>query len=246
MLKINEIQKLTPIKLLIPEYTTKLINIDIKNLFICSSNDNQDYNQTHTIDYYTCKICSYIVKEPLCCLECDDLFCSNCISEWKIKSNFCPHCCKPFKHNRLNKMTKYMLNNCSIKCPVGCKERFKYENLYNHFIICKNTKKLLICKLCDFEIKINLNDSELANYMNKDNAKVNDEQNRLNITNRISIKDSIYQINKEIDMDNINNISNDDDNIIIDSSHVRLCLLQKQSFISYPRKEFYSNSSEVS
>lgn len=193
----NEMQKLSPLKITNVEYSINLENIDMNKFYITQSNDSQQNNENQSMDYYTCKFCYSIVKDPICCSQCDDLFCSFCLKEWINDGRGCPHCrAKPFKESRINKFNKNFLNNIQIICPVGCEDKFKYEYLNNHLKTCKKTEKIYLCKLCNYEIKF-----EIKNENNHTRDKINElskeDENELEEKNSNIINEN--EVNREND-----------------------------------------------
>ena len=58
--------------------------LDIINLDECKAIEN----------CMICTICDGVVYQPLQCVKCENLFCRNCIEEWRKKSNSCPYKCQ--------------------------------------------------------------------------------------------------------------------------------------------------------
>jgi len=177
-------KKLSPIKLTKAEYSLNLFKMDMKNLHIVPENNLTEKNaEAQTMEYNTCKICYSIVKDPICCNQCEDLFCSSCLNDWINDGKGCPHCrAKPFKESRINRFVKNMLNNIVIVCPSGCEEKFIYENLIKHLETCKKTEKISLCKLCNHEIKLEFKDEIPKNKdkSTEDNIEIEKEYQQLN------------------------------------------------------------------
>ena len=109
-------------------------------------------------DFHICKVCFSIVKDPKCCNECEDLFCSVCVSKFTKTNNKCPLCRNsPFIERKINKHNKKQLNEMLIKCPLGCSEEILYENLQKHLDKCEYVTKIYKCTLCNCEIKVENN-----------------------------------------------------------------------------------------
>ena len=76
-----------------------------------------------------CAICKNIVSEPVQCLNCQNIFCKNCIDSWKKKNKQCPFRCsdnKYFKSKRINELLEKLI----IKCE--CNQNIKYRNYFKH------------------------------------------------------------------------------------------------------------------
>lgn len=100
-------------KLRVPEFSISVLNLNMDKIDL-TEKEKYIYNKIEfqTNDYYTCKICCTLVKEPKSCAECDDLFCAKCINNWLSRNNFCPHCkSAPFKERNISKLTRSVLNN---------------------------------------------------------------------------------------------------------------------------------------
>ena len=54
-----------------------------------------------------CPICLDILNDPFLCNKCQNNFCNNCITKWKINNSKCPICCAnaEYIYNRLLKNT---------------------------------------------------------------------------------------------------------------------------------------------
>jgi len=87
----------------------------------------------------TCSICLNILYDPIACKGCDNMFCSNCILEWKKYSNQCPNLCIYEPKSILFPVTN-MLGKIKIKClnyKKGCHSTFSYKDLRNHMESCE-------------------------------------------------------------------------------------------------------------
>ena len=125
------------------------------------------YNQIE--DEIICIICRNIKIEPIMCTKCQYSFCSECIEEWKKKSQTCPlKCYDPTYVNC--RLIKNILSKLKFKCKNSCEEIIPYNKLSAHY---------------DFECK-NINEKEkyqnlLIKYNNldKDYNKLETEYNIL-------------------------------------------------------------------
>lgn len=100
------------------------------------------------IDFHICKICYSLVREPISCNDCDEIFCLYCVEESKKSNNKCPHCRKTFNERKLNKFNKNIINELIIECPFDCRNKIKYEFFTKHLENCGNIPKIYNCKLC--------------------------------------------------------------------------------------------------
>ena len=72
---------------------------------------------------YLCQICSYVVKKPLKCGECETLFCSECITKRLIvdpEKNVdkdCPNCRSAFKSHKMSRIELQSLHELKFECP---------------------------------------------------------------------------------------------------------------------------------
>jgi len=105
------------------------------------------------MEEYFCKICFSLLKEPKCCGECEDLFCSQCLNETLSKCDRCPLCREaPFKESKVNKTVRNTLNSIEFLCPLNCTEKLSLENIAKHFTECKKCDIYFVCKICDEKI----------------------------------------------------------------------------------------------
>lgn len=79
-----------------------------------------------------CTICDGVVYQPLQCVKCENLFCKNCIEEWRKKSDSCPYKCQNFELKE-NKIIKNILSNLKFKCKNGCDIQIPYNDLKEHY-----------------------------------------------------------------------------------------------------------------
>ena len=103
-------------------------------------------------DYYegiksmiTCSICSLIIQNPVQCNKCQNFFCSKCINNWTIKSNFCPFKCQDNEYIP-SRICKNLISQIKVKCKCG--EEMSYDKYVEHKDICNNymNKKYLLLK----------------------------------------------------------------------------------------------------
>ena len=102
-----------------------------------------------------CKICTGISINPICCKNCDSIFCKTCISDWIKRSNgICPNRCE-FQEFEIRRTTKNMMNKIKLNCTnkdLGCKEEIIYEFYSKHAELCDYTLYECIgCGMKDFK-----------------------------------------------------------------------------------------------
>jgi hypothetical protein len=118
----------------------------------------------------------------------------------------------------------------------------------NEFIRFKKSRRhyfkfdYLVSKYIDYRKSISKKKPQTTNSLNESRVLINKIFKMYHDLN--NHKNIYYNFHDNTAISN--NINNDDDKTIIYSSHVQLSLFQKRNFISYPKKDFLSNSSEVS
>jgi hypothetical protein len=81
----------------------------------------------------TCQICLNVVyPQPVCCGNCQKLFCKNCIDDWKKKRNRCPND-HDYLETQVNPLAKNLIDNFLLTCRnKGCTTQIKYGNYLKH------------------------------------------------------------------------------------------------------------------
>ena len=79
----------------------------------------------------TCSICLDIKKEPVMCTKCQNSYCSNCIKNWKMKSEQCPFKCYSPSYTTA-RVVKNLICKLNFKCQNGCNKIIPYEKLQMH------------------------------------------------------------------------------------------------------------------
>lgn len=120
------------------------------------------------MNLHLCKICLSIVKNPVSCNKCEDLFCSLCIKKSLQIKKECPNCREILvEPKEINRMVKRIIDEMKINCPFDCEKIFPLQSLEKHL---KNESefypKTLICKLCDKKILIEKNEKKETNLHN--------------------------------------------------------------------------------
>jgi len=178
-------------------YKIETLPIQLENIFISEDLIIED---KFKFDFLNCKICYSVVRDPVSCNQCEDLFCFFCMDFCLEKKNKCPHCRDfPFNERKINKNIKNILNEISIKCPLFCGEILKYKNLENHLEICTSRPKFYTCNSCCQTIKVENNDlkdlkthyDECPNIMYKC-PDCNNNFNKEQINKHISVCEQLF------------------------------------------------------
>ena len=93
----------------------------------------------------TCQICLKILINPFMCMNCQNVYCKNCIEQWEKKNNKCPNRCQNTNYQKsLEK--NLILSKLKFKC-VNCKNEIEYNNVEKHHNSCKIQSKNKIKKI---------------------------------------------------------------------------------------------------
>ena len=85
----------------------------------------------------TCSICSDILIEPKMCMNCQNVYCEQCINDWAKKSNTCPNRCQNTKFNKSLGISE-LLSKLKFICSK-CDAVINYDDMKKHSLInCKN------------------------------------------------------------------------------------------------------------
>ena len=91
-------------------------------------------------DEIICSICSKIFIEPQMCMNCQNVYCRECIEEWSKRKNQCPNRCENPNYKRSLEKTK-ILSKLKFTCQK-CRSKFSYEEIKKHTDECKNDKNI--------------------------------------------------------------------------------------------------------
>jgi hypothetical protein len=126
-------------------------NISIQNVSINSQKSNKDKNQ--------CIICLDKINMPSKLIECEHIFCKECIEQWANKSSTCPLCKLVFKKIIYYDMRQNLLGEKKVKKKIFKHEEENddqwLENTLEHCMNCKNTNDIylmLVCDKCKFNV----------------------------------------------------------------------------------------------
>ena len=86
----------------------------------------------------TCPICQGIINDPYFCSKCQNNFCNNCISKWKMNNSKCPYRCKEPEYINNRYLKKIFNELLKFKCEKGCEEVISYKDVNTHYENCKN------------------------------------------------------------------------------------------------------------
>ena len=99
-----------------------------------------DPKQADKAIYFTCAICALVVKGPTECGSCQSLFCTECISPWRVKNQSCPKKCKGNERVEFREVHRYVmncLNMLKFKCRnEHCDETHHYTEAMDHLASC--------------------------------------------------------------------------------------------------------------
>ncbi|CAG9315064.1 unnamed protein product [Blepharisma stoltei] len=115
---------------------------------ITNSNNNIGLDKSRFIsqvdEHFICKLCSYVVRDPVECDCCENLICQDC---W-FNFGHCPHGCSEFATKKLAKYAASVYSNFTLKCKnhiLGCPYSGPISKILSHeedclyvFIKCQN------------------------------------------------------------------------------------------------------------
>ncbi|KRX08862.1 TRAF-like protein [Pseudocohnilembus persalinus] len=139
-----------------------------------------------------CAICQDLIYKPQECSQCQHVFCSDCISDWKQKRNKCPFDCKGLLQlQQVHRFVRNSLLKLKVKCP-DCKEihsieksKFHEKECIYRIIQCDNFGCEHKCRRksidkhkmqCEFSQQNNCNKCQhMAQYFNQELKKIQQE-----------------------------------------------------------------------
>lgn len=165
---------------------------------------NNDIFEEQVDDELRCPICDNVLENPMQGIECEHLFCKECILQWLKSSLFCPLDHKQLLPSQLQQPPNIilkLLNNLKIKCNYygfGCSTKLKLGDLNEHNEICAfnpSTNPIL----CQNKLTFNNGSSEnemknfriagnLSNQIDKISEIVNGLNQDLELENRKSME----------------------------------------------------------
>ncbi|CAF1454080.1 unnamed protein product, partial [Didymodactylos carnosus] len=94
----------------------------------------------------TCSVCLQVLWKPMTCEECENSYCTDCITQWlkqqqaMNRKHTCPNSNCEFKQkNKIPSLLVQLLSQLRVKCVNtinGCKELLPYEALDEHQLVC--------------------------------------------------------------------------------------------------------------
>ena len=129
---------------------------------ICSKTNISTVNQE-----FECPICLHLLLNPKFCSKCEQMFCSDCISNCLQKKNSCPLCRGVFSESKIPRQLINLLNNVMILCPNNCRTKLCYSDLSDHLTRCQFTLFTTKCKSCSIEIADKNNFKNLKSHLNE-------------------------------------------------------------------------------
>lgn len=82
-------------------------------------------------DDIICPICFGLMVIPMFCIECQNLYCQNCIEQWKKKGGGCPNRCKVFEFRKVIEK-KRKISSIKFKCIKGCGAEIPFNEIEKH------------------------------------------------------------------------------------------------------------------
>ncbi|TNV76238.1 hypothetical protein FGO68_gene962 [Halteria grandinella] len=88
-------------------------------------------------NYFICKICLKVVREPVECDSCQTCFCKGCISQWGKQSS-CPLRCTEVSFKPIHRFALSQLKMQTFSCAYSqkCEVSHKYEQALEHLESC--------------------------------------------------------------------------------------------------------------
>lgn len=159
---LTEIEKINYIKVDEPSFISINKSFDWKKIHIDQS---RILNYHTNLEYYFCKVCLSLTKNPKSCKSCDDLLCLECFDTVKSKNNSCPNCREsPLEEYRINNIVKNTHQNIEFTCPLGCDDILTISKVTNHINLCEKWEKFFKCNQC---LLITNDEKERDEHINK-------------------------------------------------------------------------------
>ncbi|CAD8123432.1 unnamed protein product [Paramecium sonneborni] len=86
-----------------------------------------------------CLICQELVVDPKECSQCQNLFCSECITSWLQRGKTCPYnCSNQMQLKNPHRIVREAISQIQIRCQnQGCDEKMLLQNLDSHLLQCQ-------------------------------------------------------------------------------------------------------------
>lgn len=108
--------------------------------------------------YFICQICYFVVRQPIACAECENVYCKECIVKYmEIKTKTCKHCKNELELCDLRKFPLKIYHNLTLYCENynhGCRFEGTIEDVKHHIKDCEFS--LISCSnpLCNKEFLV--------------------------------------------------------------------------------------------
>ena len=90
-----------------------------------------------------CQICSDIFIEPTMCMECQNVYCKECIDNWSKRNNKCPNRCQNTHYQKSLAIIE-LLSKIKFICKK-CDGIINYDDMKKHRLInCINKKNIVM------------------------------------------------------------------------------------------------------
>ena len=120
-------------------------------------------------DDITCSLCGKLMIYPVQCSNCQNIYCKNCIENWKQKGGKCPMCKDSTfkdvieKNNHIKKFKFICIKGCGAKIPFS-----EINKHYSEDCLLKKEKEKKICeKIKKIKSAITLTPEEIDKYKKK-------------------------------------------------------------------------------
>lgn len=117
-------------------FSPNKINIPLSNNESGILDEYIKTNDQNCLDIFTCSICDCLAWDPICCPQCDKIFCRACRLKYG-ENKICPFKCKSYTFREITRNEKNYLNKINIRCTnVDCSKYIPYLDYKNHLEKC--------------------------------------------------------------------------------------------------------------
>jgi len=82
-------------------------------------------------DSILCQICTGIMIEPMMCMNCQNVYCKECIEHWTILDKKCPNRCLNPNYKKSLAMGQ-LLSKLNFQCKK-CNNTYMYDEMIKHY-----------------------------------------------------------------------------------------------------------------